>query len=252
LSLPYSAIDSFEGHSGERTCRIELGQIDAQDFLPHAENEPFDRAEHVVLVDEGHLDVDLRELRLTIDTKGLVAKALDDLKVLVEPGHHVELLEELRALGQRVEFAGVHARRNEKVARAAGGVLDHDGRLELEKPALVEVATGHLVDPVAHAERFLHRRSPQVQVPVLKTRLLAGIDRVEQLEWRRLALVEDGELDDVNFDLAGPIFGFLFIPRPWTMPRTPITHSLRSACAAECAAAGPRRARIDRGRTRAA
>ena len=62
-------------------------------------------AEDVVLVDERHLDVDLRELGLAIEAQVLVAEALDDLEVAVEARHHEELLEELRALGERVELA---------------------------------------------------------------------------------------------------------------------------------------------------
>ena len=55
--------------------------------------------------DEAHLDVDLRELGLPVEAERLVAEALHDLEVLVEARDHVELLEELRALGQRVELA---------------------------------------------------------------------------------------------------------------------------------------------------
>ncbi len=95
--------------------------------------------EDVVLVDEGHLDVDLRELGLAIEAQILVAEALHDLEVPVEAGDHEELLEELRALGERVELAGVQAARDEEVARAARRVLHHEGRLELEEALLDEV-----------------------------------------------------------------------------------------------------------------
>ena len=131
-----------------------------------------------------------------------VAEALHDLEVPLEASHHVELLEELRALGERVELAGVHARRDEEVPRAARRVLHHHRRLELEKAALVEVATRRLVDAVAHAERLLQRRAAQIEVAVLEPLLFVGVDRVGDLERRGVALVEDGELDDVDLDVA--------------------------------------------------
>ena len=71
-----------------------------------------------VLGRERHLDVDLRELGLAIGAQVLVAEALDDLEVAVEPADHQDLLEDLRRLRQRVELARVHAARHEVVARA--------------------------------------------------------------------------------------------------------------------------------------
>ena len=63
-------------------------------------HQPLDDLEHVVGLDEAHLEVDLRELGLAIAAQVLVAEALDDLEVPVEPGHHVELLEELRRFSE--------------------------------------------------------------------------------------------------------------------------------------------------------
>src|SRR5581483_1003684 len=59
-----------------------------------------------------HLQIDLGELRLPIGPKILVAKAANDLKILVEPGDHQDLLEKLRGLGQRIERARLHAAGN--------------------------------------------------------------------------------------------------------------------------------------------
>ena len=191
----------LEGHARKSPGRVELLEIDAEDVAPDLEDEPLDHAEDVVLVDERHLDVDLRELRLPVEAQVLVAEALDDLEVPVEPGDHVELLEELRALGERVELARMGPRRDEEVSGAAGRVLDHHRRLELEKPVFVEVPPRDLADPVAHPERLLEGRAAEVEVPVLQALLFAGVDRVDHLERRGLALVEDRELDDVDLDL---------------------------------------------------
>jgi hypothetical protein len=57
-----------------------------------------DQLEDVLARNEAHLDVDLGELGLTIAAGVLVAEALRDLEVLVEPRHHEDLLEQLRRL----------------------------------------------------------------------------------------------------------------------------------------------------------
>ena len=142
--------------------------------------------EDVVLVHERHLDVDLRELRLAVEAQVLVAEAFDDLEVLVEPRDHVELLEELRALGEREELPRVHAARDEEVARAARRVLHHHRRLELEEAGVVEVAARRLVNAVADAERLLERGAAEIEVAVLEALLLVGVDLVGDLERRRV------------------------------------------------------------------
>jgi hypothetical protein len=131
-------------------------------------------AEDVVLVDEGHLDVDLGELGLPVDAEVLVAEAAGDLEVAVEARHHVELLEELRALGERVELPGVQPRRHEEVARAARRVLHQHGGLELVEAVVGEVPPHRLVHDVARAEHPLELRAPQVEVAELEPLLLVG------------------------------------------------------------------------------
>ena len=52
--------------------------------------------DHVVDLDEGHLDVELGEVGLAVGAEVLVAEAAGDLVVALEPGDHQQLLEELR------------------------------------------------------------------------------------------------------------------------------------------------------------
>ena len=54
-------------------------------------------------LDEGHLEVELRELGLAVGAQVLVAEAAGDLEVALEARDHQELLEQLRRLRQRVE-----------------------------------------------------------------------------------------------------------------------------------------------------
>ncbi len=91
------------------------------EFLEHAAQHRLDGVEHVVLRDEAHLDVELIEFaRRAVGARVLVAEARRDLEIAVEARHHDELLELLRRLRQRVELAGMDARRHQKVARAFG------------------------------------------------------------------------------------------------------------------------------------
>ena len=64
-----------------------------------------DHGHYVVGVRESHLRVELHELELAIGAQVFVAQAARDLVVAIESAHHEQLLEQLRALRQRVELA---------------------------------------------------------------------------------------------------------------------------------------------------
>ncbi len=109
--------------------------------------------DHVVLVDERHLEVELRELGLAVGAGVLVAEAARDLVVALEPRDHQQLLEQLRRLGQRVERAGLHAGGHEVVPRALGRRAGQVRRLDLEEVALVEDLAHRRDHPVAEREQ---------------------------------------------------------------------------------------------------
>lgn len=71
----------------------------------------------VLGVDEAHLHVELGEFGLAVGAEVLVAVAARDLVVALHAGHHQQLLEQLRALRQGVERAGVQPGRHQEVAR---------------------------------------------------------------------------------------------------------------------------------------
>ena len=64
---------------------------------------------HVVGIGEAHLGVELHELELAIGAQVLVAQTARDLVVAIEAADHQQLLEQLRALRERVERAGRQA-----------------------------------------------------------------------------------------------------------------------------------------------
>ena len=184
-------------------ARKWLGDLHPEHLPPQRGHQLLDDGEDVVLGDEGHLQVDLRELRLAIETQVLVAEALDDLEVPLEARHHEQLLEQLRTLRQRVELPGVQPRGHEKVSRAAGRVLHEVRSLELEEAEAVQRLPGDGVHLAALHQRLLQRSAAEVEVAVAEPLVLGGVELVLDQERRRLAAVEDRELGGVHLDLAG-------------------------------------------------
>ena len=136
-------------------ARQRQRDVDTQDLLERAPDVTFDQAEDVLHLDEGHLEVDLREFRLAVRAKVFVAEAAGDLHVAVKTGDHGELLVELRALGQRIEFAVVETGRNEEVPGAFRRGLDEHRGLDLDEPVLVEVVSRDLRQLVAKEDILL-------------------------------------------------------------------------------------------------
>ena len=84
----------------------------------HRGQNAFHFVENVVLSRKRHFEVELIELaRRTVGARVLVAEAGRDLEIAVETACHKQLFILLRRLRKRVKFAGVQARRHNKVAR---------------------------------------------------------------------------------------------------------------------------------------
>ena len=169
----------------------------------HAGQHRLDRAEHVVLRDERHLDIELIELaRRAIGAGVLVAEAGRDLEIAIEAGDHQQLLELLRRLRQRVELARMDAARHQIVARAFGRARRQDRRLELEKALLDH--------PPADAGNHLRPQddvrvdllAAKIEEPVPQPLLFGNLLRACHLERQRLGRREDFERVDVDLDPA--------------------------------------------------
>ena len=153
--------------------------------------------------DERHLDVDLGEFGLAVGARVLIAETARDLHVAAEAADHQDLLEDLRRLRERVERAAVDARGDQIVARALGRRLDQRRRLDLEKVAIVEVIADRFDDAVAHRQVTLHPRAAQVEIAIAQPNVLVGLFVGRDDERRRLRAVEDDQLPDRDFHLAG-------------------------------------------------
>jgi hypothetical protein len=159
--------------------------------------------EHQLLGREGDLQVDLRELGLTIGPQVLVAEALHDLEIAIDPGNHQDLLEDLRRLGQRIELARVHPARHEIVAGPFGRRLREHRRLDLEEALLIEILPNRHRRLMTHDHVALHARASQIDVAILEPRFFGDLDLVANHERRRFRLVEQAEPVRADLDLPG-------------------------------------------------
>ena len=69
--------------------------LEPENRFPDMGEGALDHVQDVVLRHEGHLEVELGELRLPVRTQVLVAVTAHDLEVAVQSGHHQQLLVEL-------------------------------------------------------------------------------------------------------------------------------------------------------------
>ena len=168
----------------------------------HAGVQLLDEVEDVLLVDEAHLQVELRELGLAVGAKVFVAEAAGDLIVLLEAGDHQQLLELLRRLRQGVEVAGIDAARHQVVARALRRRFRQDRRLDLVEAAGVEEVADVLVDAVAHGEAVVDGYAAQVEVAIAQSQQFVDLDLFIYVERRRLRRVQDLRFCSDDFDFA--------------------------------------------------
>ena len=152
-------------------------------------------------VDEAHLHVQLGELGLAVGAEIFVAVAPRDLVVALHPGHHQQLLEQLRALRQRVERAGLQPRRHQEVARALGRRAGQCRRLDLDEVVVGQHLARGGIDLGAQPNCRAGPVAAQIQVAVLQPRFLTG--GLIELERQRRTLPQHGQRCRVDLDLTG-------------------------------------------------
>ena len=170
------------------------------DEAPQSHRDLLAEREDVVLLDEAHLDVQLGELGLPVGPEVLVPVTARDLVVPLHPRHHEQLLEQLRALGQRIPGPRRQPGRDDEVARALGRRARHRRGLDLDEVVRVQDRPRGGVHARPQPDRRPGRGTAQVEVPVLEARLLADVDALVDLERQRRARVQDvdGRRDDLD------------------------------------------------------
>ncbi len=164
--------------------------------------------QHVVLLDEAHFEVELVEFaRQPVGARVLVAEARRDLEIAVEARHHDQLLVLLRRLRQRVEGAGMDARRHQEVARAFGRRGRQDRRREFGEADLAH-ALAHLGDDLgARHDVLVQRVAAQVEEAVLEPDVLGIVRLAEHRQRQFLGRRQHFDLAGENLDLAGRQIG---------------------------------------------
>ena len=184
------------GHPLER--RLEL---DADALAPDARDDALHQREDELAVRERHLDVELRQLLQAVGARILVAHAARDLVVALEAGDDEQLLRDLRRLRQRVELAGLQARRDDEVARALGRRLPEHRRLDVDEALALHLLADDPDELRAHADVALHVLAAQVEPAVLHAQRLVDVLLLE-LERQRRRRRQDRQLGHLHLDLA--------------------------------------------------
>ena len=171
----------------------------ALDRLERRDDCALHHVEHVLAVDERHLEVELAELELPVGAEILVAPAGRDLVVAVEAADHAQLLEELRRLREREEAARLQAHRHEEVARALGRPLRHARRPDVDEVERVHLPANRVDHRVVEAQVALHPFAAHVELAVAESQHLVDVLLVD-LERQRLRARDDRQLVDLDLD----------------------------------------------------
>ena len=186
-----------EGHPRER--RLDL---DPEALAPDPRVHLLHRRVEELLVGEAHLDVELRDLLDAVGAEILVPEADRDLVVAVEAGHHRQLLQDLRALRQRVEAPLLQPGGDDEVARALGRRLEQDRRLDVEEAGGLHLAADDPHHLRAQGDVPLQLLAAQVEPAVAQPQRLVDVLLVE-LERQRRRAADDLERLHLELDLAG-------------------------------------------------
>ena len=232
---------ALEGLEGDRVARELLGEIDNLDgdtqirlvravaqhrilvgqaregrpgdgalgeLREDAVHDRLQRFEHVLLLDEGHLDIELVELAGgAVGARVFVAEAGRNLEIAVEAGGHDQLLELLRRLRQRVEGARMEPARHQEVARALGRARGQDGRVALHEAQVHHVPANAGNDRAAPHHVLVHALAPEVEEAVAEPHLLPVVVFAVDRQRQSLGGVLHLQRGDADLDLAGRDLG---------------------------------------------
>ena len=97
----------------------------------------------------------------------------------------------------------MHARRHQIIARSLRRRARHEGRLDLQKAVLNEIATDCHRDAAANREVLLHLAAAQIEIAVLQPHLFIRDGVLGGREGRRLRIVQQQHLVRNQLDVSG-------------------------------------------------
>ena len=165
------------GHAIKR-----CGNFHAFGLFKNATDQALHEVDDVFLSYEGGLDVDLRELGLTVRAKVFIAEALGDLEIFFNAADHQQLLVLLRSLWQRVKTAGLQTRWHQEVACAFRSGLRKNRCFDFAKSVLVEEVPCALGHAMACAQVVGHARTADVEVTIFHPQVFVR-ELLVELEW---------------------------------------------------------------------
>ena len=165
--------------------------------------EVFRQLHDIFTLDERHLQVQLGELGLAVAALVFVSETAGDLEITLDAGHHQQLLQLLRRLGQGIELAGMHARRHQVIACAFRSGFEQDGGLHLDEAAPGQIIADEFHHPVAQNQVLAHPLAAQIQIAIAQAGVLIHFFFFVDGERRRLGRVQDAGLLHLDFDLTG-------------------------------------------------
>ena len=142
------------------------GEFDAAALFENFSYEPVRKIHHLLLRDERHFHVYLRELGLTVGAQVLVAEAARYLIVFIRAAYHQQLFVELRRLRQGVKRAVLDTRRNKIIARALGRGLAEIRRFYLPKTVLMQITARNVHHFAAQPHDLRHLVGAEIEIAI--------------------------------------------------------------------------------------
>ena len=178
-------------------------QFHTADFLEQVFGHAFEEVDDIILFNERHLTVYLREFRLTVGTQVFVTETFGNLEVTVETGYHQQLLQRLRALRQSIELSRIHARRNYEVAGAFRSRTYQDRSFHFNETLAVQILTHFDRHFVAKLQVTAYIGTAQVQVAVLHADVVAAVRILLDGERRSQCSIQDTQFRYDDLDVTG-------------------------------------------------
>ena len=140
---------------------------------------------------------------MPVGAQVFVTEAAGDLEIAFDTGDHEQLFHLLGRLWQGVEITRLHPARHQEIPGALRGALDEDRGFDLQEVAVAQEVPDVLDHVVPQCQVAQHGRPPQVQVAVPQAQAFVGLGVFFDVERRGQRSVQDSNLRDHDFHIAG-------------------------------------------------